>query len=222
MQAQASTILERPTGGQYDCVCIKLLGERITSLPPLANSSPPPNRNLSVPPSVRRIEALRGLAKQARENRNPNEHVGRHKRARLKQPTDINQNEDSSGIQMDANEMAGHVLSQPAHPGNGAMDVNDPQSDRDPINPIDNNFSPPPSPSQSPLQDETDPCSPPPPPPLHSPPTRDETDSLPKVEARRRCAQDQLKMGVTCVLTVGASKSNQMDRLKNFKNTTPA
>ncbi|KIK26932.1 hypothetical protein PISMIDRAFT_8486 [Pisolithus microcarpus 441] len=230
MQAQASAILERPTGGQYDCVCIKysfrrihkvshstwlqhlanasseeecqricsarLLGEQITSLPPLANSSPPPNRNLSVPPSVRRIEALRGLAKRARENRDPNEHVGRRKRARLKQPTDINQNEDSSGIQMDANETAGHVLSQPAHPGDGAMDVNDPQSDRDPIDPIDNNFSPPPSPSQSPPQDETDPCSPPPPPPLHSPPMRDETDSLPKVEARRRCAQDQLKMGI--------------------------
>ncbi|KIK14677.1 hypothetical protein PISMIDRAFT_17120 [Pisolithus microcarpus 441] len=230
MQAQASAILERPTGGQYDCVCIKygfgcihkvshstwlqhlanasseeecqrirsarLLGERIMSLPPLANSSPPPNRNLSVPPSIRRIEALRGLAKQARENRDLNEHVGRCKRARLKQPTDINQNEDSSGIQMDANETAGHVLSQPAHPGDGAMDVNDLQSDRDPIDPIDNNFSPPPSLSQSPPQDETDPCSPPPPPPLHSPPMRDGTDSLPKVEARRRCAQDQLKMGI--------------------------
>ncbi|KAI6019341.1 hypothetical protein PISMIDRAFT_10720 [Pisolithus microcarpus 441] len=102
MQAQASAILERPTGGQYDCVCInaRLLGEQITSLPPLANSSPPPNCNLSVPPSVRRIKALRGLAKRARENRNPNEHVGRRKRARLKQPTDINQNEDSSGIQV--------------------------------------------------------------------------------------------------------------------------
>ncbi|KAI6013382.1 hypothetical protein PISMIDRAFT_9512 [Pisolithus microcarpus 441] len=161
MQAQASAILEWPTGGQYDCICIKygfgcihkvshstwlqhlanvsleeecqrirsarLLGERITSLPPLANSSPPPNCNLSVPPSIRRIEALWGLAKWARENCDPNKHVGRRKRARLKQPTDINQNEDSSRIQMDANKTAGHVLSQPAHPGDGAMDVNDPQ-----------------------------------------------------------------------------------------------
>ncbi|KAI6018639.1 hypothetical protein BKA83DRAFT_4127793 [Pisolithus microcarpus] len=117
------------------------------------------------------LQRVRGLAKQARENRNLNEHVGHCKCARLKQPTDINQNEDSSGIQMDANETAGHVLSQPPHPGDGAMDVNDPQSDRDPIDPIDNNFSPPPSPSQSPPQDETDPCLPPPPPPLHSPPT---------------------------------------------------
>ncbi|KAI6094055.1 hypothetical protein EV401DRAFT_1896508 [Pisolithus croceorrhizus] len=132
MQAQASALLERSTGSQYDCVCIKygfghihkvshtawlqhlanasseeecqrirtarLLGEWMTSLPPLANPSSPPTRNYSVPPSVRRIEALRGLAKRARENRDPNEYVGRRKHARVQQPIHINQTEEDSRI----------------------------------------------------------------------------------------------------------------------------
>jgi len=64
----------------------RLLGEQMTSLPPPTKYSSPPDRDYSVPPGVRRAEARRGLAKQAREARDPSEHVGRRKRARVKQP----------------------------------------------------------------------------------------------------------------------------------------
>ena len=120
MQAIASTLLEHPTGRQYDCMCLKygfgrihkvshtawnqhlanagsederhcirmarLLGERMTSLPPPTKHSSPPDRNYSVSPGVRRAEACRGLAKRAREACDLSEHVGWHKRARVKQP----------------------------------------------------------------------------------------------------------------------------------------
>ncbi|KAI6031148.1 hypothetical protein PISMIDRAFT_442908 [Pisolithus microcarpus 441] len=45
----------------------RLLGERMTSLPPLAKHSFPPDYRHSVPPSVRRAEARRGLATRCRE-----------------------------------------------------------------------------------------------------------------------------------------------------------
>ncbi|KAI6007028.1 hypothetical protein EDD15DRAFT_2394684 [Pisolithus albus] len=222
--------LERPTGGQYDCVCNKygfgrihkvshtawlqhlanvsseeerqrirtarLLGEWMTSLPPLAIPSLPPTRDYSVPPSVLRNEALRGLAKRAREDRDPNEYVGRRKRARSKQPTHLNQNEDSSGLQPDVDETSG--LLQPVHPDDSGMDANDIQSDRDPIDPANDNFSlpPPPSPSQSPPQDETDACSPPLPlPALHSPP-RDETETCSPLPPPSRLEQAPPAMSI--------------------------
>ena len=64
----------------------RLLGERMTSLPPPTKHSSPPDCDYSVPPGVRRAEARRGLAKRAREARDLSEHVGRCKRARVKQP----------------------------------------------------------------------------------------------------------------------------------------
>jgi len=98
MQATVSTLLENPTGCQYDCVCLKygfrhthkvshtawnqhlanagsederhqicmarLLGERITSLPPSVKHSSLPDPDHSVPTSVHRAEARRGLAKR--------------------------------------------------------------------------------------------------------------------------------------------------------------
>jgi len=56
------------------------------SLSPLTRSSSPPDRDYSVPPSVRaRAEVLRrGLVKRAREDSDPNEYVGRRQRARAK------------------------------------------------------------------------------------------------------------------------------------------
>jgi len=66
----------------------RLLGDQIASLPPLTKPSSTPDRDYSVPPSVRRANARRGLAKQARENHNPNEYVGQWKcvRVRVQQP----------------------------------------------------------------------------------------------------------------------------------------
>ncbi|KIK20251.1 hypothetical protein PISMIDRAFT_13141 [Pisolithus microcarpus 441] len=144
----------------------RLLGEQMMSLPPLAIPSSPPTHNYSVPPSMLRIEALQGLAKQAREDHDPNKYVGCHKHARSKQPIHLTQDEDNSGLQPDVDETSGPMLSQPVHPDNGGID------------PINNNLSPPPSLSQSPPQDVTDMCSPPPPPPpLCSPPSQDKTDT---------------------------------------------
>ncbi|KAI5992517.1 hypothetical protein EDD15DRAFT_2368278 [Pisolithus albus] len=81
----------------------RLLGERITSLPPLPEPLSPPDRNHFVPPSVRRAEARRGLAKRAREDRDPNEYVGHRKHVRKKQSNDPNQTDVPSG---NANEPA--------------------------------------------------------------------------------------------------------------------
>ena len=54
----------------------RVLADQIASLPPLIRPSSTPDRNYSVPPSIWRAEACRGLAKRARENRDPNEYVG--------------------------------------------------------------------------------------------------------------------------------------------------
>ena len=48
----------------------------MSSLPPLTKSSSPPDRDYSVPPSVRtRAEVRRRLVKRAREDRDPNEYI---------------------------------------------------------------------------------------------------------------------------------------------------
>ncbi|KAI5997084.1 hypothetical protein EDD15DRAFT_2247767 [Pisolithus albus] len=91
----------------------RLLGERITSLPPLAEHAFPLDSSSSVPRSVRRAEARRGLATRAREDRDPTEYVGRRKRARLKQPIRTNQNEADSGQQVSSfSYLRGLVLHQ--------------------------------------------------------------------------------------------------------------
>ncbi|KAI5997037.1 hypothetical protein EDD15DRAFT_2412710 [Pisolithus albus] len=91
----------------------RLLGERITSLPILSDPLSPPDRNSSVPPSVRRAEARRGLAKRAREGRDPNEYVGRRKQARTKRS-----NNDGQTVRTDANEPA-----MPLHLAEGEPDT---------------------------------------------------------------------------------------------------
>ncbi|KAI6095854.1 WD40-repeat-containing domain protein [Pisolithus sp. B1] len=160
---------------EHQCICAAcLLGDQATTLPPLASPSAPPDRNHSVPPSVHRIEALRGLSKRVREDRNPNEYVGRRKRAHAKQPTDTSHAEANSGIQMDTNETAGPSLSQPVQP-DGGMNNYHPQVDSGPIDPINDDklcLSPPPSWSRSPAPDN-EPClSPPSSPHCSSPPDR--------------------------------------------------
>ena len=56
--------------------------EEMSSLPPLTKSSSPPDRDYSVPPSVRtRAEVCRGLVKRVREDLDPNEYLGRFQRA---------------------------------------------------------------------------------------------------------------------------------------------
>jgi len=69
----------------------RLWGHRIESLPPLTKPSSTPDRDHSVPSSVRRADARRGLAKRARENRDPNEYVGRRKCARVRMQQPIEQ-----------------------------------------------------------------------------------------------------------------------------------
>ena len=66
----------------------RVLADRIESLPPLTRPSSTPNRDYLVPPSIWRAETCQGLAKWARENRDPNEYVGRRKcaRVRIQQP----------------------------------------------------------------------------------------------------------------------------------------
>ena len=66
----------------------RVLADQIASLPPLTRPSSTPDRDYSVPPSIRRAEARRGLAKRARENHDPNEYVGQRKcaRVRIQQP----------------------------------------------------------------------------------------------------------------------------------------
>jgi len=66
----------------------RLLGDRIASLPPLTKPSSTPDRDYLVPPSARRADTRQGLAKRARENRDPNEYVGRRKcvHVRVQQP----------------------------------------------------------------------------------------------------------------------------------------
>ena len=80
----------------------RLLGDRIASPPPLTKPSSIPDRDYSVPPSVRRAEARRGLAKRARENHDPNEYVGRRKcaRAHVQQPIDSEAGPSNSGDQV--------------------------------------------------------------------------------------------------------------------------
>ncbi|KAI6097308.1 hypothetical protein EDD16DRAFT_1527647 [Pisolithus croceorrhizus] len=117
-------------GSEEECqrICTaRLLGEQMTSLPPLANPSSLPTCNYFVPPSMHRIEALWGLAKWARENCNLNEYVGCCKCARVQQPIHINQTQGNSGIQVDVNKTAGHVLSPPVHLDDGGMDNHDTQ-----------------------------------------------------------------------------------------------
>ncbi|KIK19820.1 hypothetical protein PISMIDRAFT_13390, partial [Pisolithus microcarpus 441] len=76
----------------------RLLGERVASLPPVPGSSSLLDQ---VPPSIRRAEARRGLAKRAREDQDPNEYVGRRKRARVQQSVDVQyQTETDSGGQI--------------------------------------------------------------------------------------------------------------------------
>ncbi|KIM50461.1 hypothetical protein SCLCIDRAFT_145454, partial [Scleroderma citrinum Foug A] len=63
------------TEEEHQCIqTARVLADRIASLPPLTRPSLTPDRDYSVPPSVRRAEARQGLAKRARENRNPNEY----------------------------------------------------------------------------------------------------------------------------------------------------
>ncbi|KAI5982225.1 hypothetical protein EDD15DRAFT_2378122 [Pisolithus albus] len=88
-------------------------------------------RNYSVPPSVCRAEARRGLPKRAREDRDPNEYVGHHKHARTKQSNDNNQTEVLSG---NANKPA-----VPLHPAEGELDTPNTQTDRSLVDPFDNN-----------------------------------------------------------------------------------
>ena len=80
----------------------RLLGDRIASPPPLTKPSSIPNRDYSVPPSVRRAEARRGLAKWARENHDPNEYMGRRKCAHVcvQQPIDSEAGPSNSGDQV--------------------------------------------------------------------------------------------------------------------------
>ncbi|KAI6096283.1 hypothetical protein EDD16DRAFT_1720038 [Pisolithus croceorrhizus] len=146
----ASTSLED------ECQCIyaaRLLGDRITSLPPLVSPSSPPSHDYSAPPSICRAEAHQGLAKWAREDRDPNGYVGCCKRAHVKQSIDINQIEDNSGTQANPNETAGHSLSQPVHLHEGEQGIPSPQANEDPIDPTDDDeqLPPPTFPPPTPL-----------------------------------------------------------------------
>ena len=79
----------------------RLLGDQIASLSSLIKLSSTPDRDYSVPPSVRRAEARRGLAKRARENRDPDEYVGRRKCARVRVQQPIEQaGPSTSGYQV--------------------------------------------------------------------------------------------------------------------------
>ncbi|KAL4072402.1 hypothetical protein V8B97DRAFT_1857909, partial [Scleroderma yunnanense] len=63
---------------QHICT-VRLLGDHMASLPPLTAASLPFDHGYSMPPSVHRAQACRGLAKQARENQDLNQYVGWHK-----------------------------------------------------------------------------------------------------------------------------------------------
>ncbi|KAI6158237.1 hypothetical protein BKA82DRAFT_4010333 [Pisolithus tinctorius] len=91
----------------------RLLGECISSLPTLTASSPLDCDN-SVPPSLRRAEAHRGLAQRARENQDPNHYVGQRKRPRMQANSERLTGDD---------ETAGCSLSQPAFPDQGDPDI---------------------------------------------------------------------------------------------------
>jgi len=69
----------------------RLWGHQIESLPPLTKPSSTPNCDYSVPSSVWRADARQGLAKRARENRDPNEYVGRRKCAHVHMQQPIEQ-----------------------------------------------------------------------------------------------------------------------------------
>ncbi|KIK15154.1 hypothetical protein PISMIDRAFT_16719 [Pisolithus microcarpus 441] len=141
----------------------RLLGERITSLPPLAEHAFPPDCRSSAPPSVRRAEARWGLATRAREDRDPNEYVGRHKCARVQQLIWTNQNEVDSRLQTGVDETATHSdesgldIRYPIDPTEGNGSAGECHDDPEPF------FPSPPSPSHSPPPDETN--VPPPPSP---------------------------------------------------------
>ncbi|KAI5991402.1 hypothetical protein EDD15DRAFT_2368765 [Pisolithus albus] len=179
-----------------------LLGDRMATLPPLANSSLSPDRNHSVPPSVRRIEALRGLAKRAREDCDPNEYVGHHKHACARWPTGTSHIEVNSRIQGDANETAGPLLSQTVRTGDAEMD-NYPSAQRgvvDPINDNEDRFSTHPSPPHSPPPDDEPRFSPPPSPhrsslpdgPDANPPSPNRTYRTPPNISYQRRAQPHI------------------------------